>query len=191
MTQKTALIVGATQPAAEHLAVGLARAGWSVVALSEDHTRLMQLAGLAPDRIDPLHMTLGSRRNAERLGDVWGAEPVHLLAQFQPLALPTQITLAVQSVMLMTQCFADGLASAGGVNLIALPRARDAADVMAQAAEGAHARALRALALTHEKDGFSTVGLLATKTRGKAMAAAALDIASGVQPVANGSVRGV
>lgn len=191
MTQKTALIVGATQPAAEHLAVALARQDWTVIAVGEDEARLLALARLVPDRIDALHMSLASRANAERLGRVWGDEPVHFMAQFQPIALTHQITLAVKSVMLITGCFGAGLRAGGGINMVALPRARDPKDVMAQAAEGAHARALRALALSTEKSGFRTVGLLATSARGKLMAAAALDIATGAQPMAHGAVRGI
>ncbi|KNG95476.1 hypothetical protein [Pseudaestuariivita atlantica] len=191
MEQKTALIVGAGHTAAERMAVQLAELNWQVIVVGQDAERLMALAERAPDRIDPLPMALNSRENAEQLGAVWGDEPLHALAQFQPVLMPLQITLAVRSVALMTGAFAAGLRAARGVNLVAMPRSRDLEDPLSQAAEGAHSRALRALALAHQKAGFRTVGLLSAGARGKAIAGMAVDIATGALPTGNGAVRAV
>lgn len=191
MERKTALIVAANQPVGEHLAIQLAAHDWQVVVIGSDELRLLELAKRNPERIDPLHMSLDSRSNAERLGQVWGDQRVDLLAQFQPIALPQQITLAVRSVMLMTDAFAQGLKAASGLNIVAMPRSRDVRDPLSQAAEGAHARAVRAISLRHEDSGFRTVGLLATRVRGQVMADAAVALATGLQSAGNGAVRGL
>ncbi len=124
---KTAIVTGAASGIGRAVSSALAALGAAVVAVDTDETGLHGLAAEAPNRIEPMPMSVTDRALVAVFAETWDKEPVHLLVNAAGVfprsfaldddfatAWETALKVNLTGAMGLTRALVPGLAAGGG-----------------------------------------------------------------------------
>ncbi|RKT34060.1 hypothetical protein BXY70_0063 [Roseovarius halotolerans] len=122
---QTVLIAAAGCEQGVALGHAFCAAGARVVLVDRDEARIIEIATLARDRIEPLALDPLRPDLCRRLGEIWADEPLAALIHLQPLRHPERIGATLTAIPALTRDLAGALRAGQGsvLTLFSAPNA--------------------------------------------------------------------
>ncbi|MCZ0810872.1 MAG: hypothetical protein ACQEVT_06630 [Pseudomonadota bacterium] len=122
---QTVLIAAAGCEQGVALGHAFCAAGARVVLVDRDEARIIEIATLARDQIEPLALDPLRPDLCRRLGEIWADEPLAALIHLQPLRHPERIGATIGAIPALTRDLAGALRAGQGsvLTLFAAPNA--------------------------------------------------------------------
>lgn len=111
---RTVVIAGAGCEIGAGLAHAFARGGARVIVVDRDEPAALRIARTDPARIETLQLDAMHAHLCQRLGELWEAEPLHVLIHLQALRHPDLPATVMRSVEALTMALAGGLEAGQG-----------------------------------------------------------------------------